>query len=300
MFLRASPFFPLFFSHDERTNKQTRTRAVRALPPLRTCRRAAHALSGGRRCHRMAAAEPQQRAARRLRRRWRAHTAAAAAGAAAAVLALRAAPAAALAPPPPPPFTCLPSRNAASCAALSDLYSATDGAAWSNATAGWGSAAAAALVSGAPAAADYCAFEGVTCDAGGDITALCVLLRRPPAPWRRGGARRCCVPPQPYDERPRAAPVPIARCRRSPDCRRARCAPRAPHARSTLRGNLLVGSLPASLGDLSRLTTLCAPAAAPAPAWPRPRVRSFRRISRAAAPRPPARAARARARAAAH
>jgi hypothetical protein len=125
-------------------------------------------------------ADSHERAARRQRRRWRAHAAAAAALALCA-----AAPAAAQAPPPPapPPFACLPARSAAACAALGDLYAATGGPGWANST-GWASAVTAPFGASVAASADFCAFDGVTCDAAGDVTALCV--RAHAAAGRRG------------------------------------------------------------------------------------------------------------------
>lgn len=63
-------------------------------------------------------------------------------------------------------FTCAPPRDPAACAALADLYDATDGARWSN-SAGWAAAAA-------DAGADVCAFAGVGCSASGQVTSMCV------------------------------------------------------------------------------------------------------------------------------
>lgn len=60
-------------------------------------------------------------------------------------------------------------RDAASCAALGDLYAATGGASWA-ARAGWRDAAAGR-------ASDYCSFTGITCDSDGAVTQLCATLR---------------------------------------------------------------------------------------------------------------------------
>ncbi len=74
-----------------------------------------------------------------------------------------------LPPPPPPPaptFTCAAGEDATTCAALADLYDATDGPHWVN-NGGWRDAAASIPTS-------YCTFAGVGCD-GGMIRYLCVL-----------------------------------------------------------------------------------------------------------------------------
>ena len=52
-------------------------------------------------------------------------------------------------------FTCAPTNIVASCGALTDLYAATNGAAWTSRT-GWSSSAAGV-------ATDYCTFGGVLC-----------------------------------------------------------------------------------------------------------------------------------------
>jgi hypothetical protein len=75
------------------------------------------------------------------------------------------------------------SNDAATCAALGDLYNAAKGAgvgygaAWTN-TSGWASAAAGN-------ATDYCTFRGSFCDSTGALTFLCVpatcCLIEPPA-----------------------------------------------------------------------------------------------------------------------
>jgi hypothetical protein len=82
-----------------------------------------------------------------------------------------------LAAPPAAAFSCASAgRNAAACASLGDLYAATSGAQWRNNT-GWALAAASPSASSATAPFDYCAFFGVTCDAAGNVTALCVPVR---------------------------------------------------------------------------------------------------------------------------
>jgi Leucine rich repeat N-terminal domain len=62
-------------------------------------------------------------------------------------------------------FNCSSSNNPVICSAMSDLYSATGGSAWSNSF-GWSSAASGI-------ATDYCTFYGVGCN-GGNLTSLCV------------------------------------------------------------------------------------------------------------------------------
>lgn len=136
-------------------------------------------------------------------------------------------------------FTCLPANNPADCGALGDLYAAAGGAAWAGVlpTDGWSLAAG----GGAP---DVCtgSFTGVTCDASGRVASMCV---------------------------PRAAPVPSAARRTAAKPRAADKPPRARHAllggpdsispRSSLIQKGLVGSLPASLGNLTGLARLCVP-----------------------------------------
>ena len=135
-------------------------------------------------------------------------------------------------------FTCLPANNPADCGALGDLYTAGGWAAWAGVlpSDGWSSGAG----GGAP---DVCAgsFTGVTCDASGRVASMCV---------------------------PRAAPVPSA-ATRTRGVRRADEPPRATRALlggadyisplSSLIQKGLVGSLPASLGNLTGLTRLCVP-----------------------------------------
>jgi hypothetical protein len=65
-------------------------------------------------------------------------------------------------------FVCRSDRDAAACAALGALYASTGGASW-GARVGWADAAAGR-------ASDYCAFTGVTCSAGGNVTSLCVVI----------------------------------------------------------------------------------------------------------------------------
>ena len=71
------------------------------------------------------------------------------------------------------PFACgtLSGGAAATCLALGDLYVALNGSSW-RANAGWAQAAGAAVVP------DVCAFYGVTCDANGQVTRLCVARKR--------------------------------------------------------------------------------------------------------------------------
>ena len=136
-------------------------------------------------------------------------------------------------------FTCLPANNPADCGALGDLYTAAGGAAWAGVlpSDGWSLGAG----GGVP---DVCAsgsFTGVTCDASGRVASMCV---------------------------PRAAPVPSA-ATRTRGVRRADEPPRATRALlggadyisplSSLIQKGLVGSLPASLGNLTGLTRLCVP-----------------------------------------
>jgi hypothetical protein len=82
-------------------------------------------------------------------------------------------------------FTCRADRDAATCAALGDLFASSGGVMW-HARDGWASAAAGA-------AADFCAFAGVSCDGATlAVTALCVAAppaahaRAPGAPRRAG------------------------------------------------------------------------------------------------------------------
>jgi hypothetical protein len=136
-------------------------------------------------------------------------------------------------------FTCLPANNPADCGALGDLYTAAGGAAWAGVlpSDGWSLGAG----GGMP---DVCAsgsFTGVTCDASGRVASMCV---------------------------PRAAPVPSAALARAAACV-ARISRRGQHDLlggadyiSPLRSLIqkgLVGSLPASLGNLTGLTRLCVP-----------------------------------------
>jgi hypothetical protein len=67
-------------------------------------------------------------------------------------------------------FAC--TRQDAVCTALGELYAATAGANWRNNT-GWATSASGS-------AADYCAFYGVSCNAVGRLTRLCVLPRARP------------------------------------------------------------------------------------------------------------------------
>ena len=138
-------------------------------------------------------------------------------------------------------FTCLPANNPADCGALGDLYTAAGGAAWAGLlpSDGWSLGAG----GGVP---DVCAsgsFTGVTCDASGRVASMCV---------------------------PRAAPVPSAATRTRGGVRRAdKPPPRCHHELlggadyisplSSLIQKGLVGSLPASLGNLTGLTRLCVP-----------------------------------------
>ena len=62
-------------------------------------------------------------------------------------------------------FTCAAGNDATQCAALRDLYYATNGRSWGDKS-GWSSAAA-----GVPT--DYCTFAGISC-AGNNVTWLCV------------------------------------------------------------------------------------------------------------------------------
>ena len=67
------------------------------------------------------------------------------------------------------PFACgtLSGAAAATCLALGDLYDALNGSSW-RANSGWVQAAGTAV------APDACSFYGVTCDANGHVTRLCV------------------------------------------------------------------------------------------------------------------------------
>ncbi len=69
---------------------------------------------------------------------------------------------------PPPTFTCAEGEDATTCAALADLYDATDGLNWVN-NGGWSDAAASIPTS-------YCTFAGVECE-GVAVRYLCVLTR---------------------------------------------------------------------------------------------------------------------------
>jgi hypothetical protein len=138
------------------------------------------------------------------------------------------------------PFACLAARSAATCAALGALYDATGGPGWSNFTGGWQAA------SSGSGGADYCAFDGVRCDASFDVTSLCVC-RMPPcgaaaAALRARVAQWCLL----------AWLTLYAHCVFTRSFSLVR--------RSALRSSLLVGVLPASLGALSRLRSLCVPA----------------------------------------
>ena len=62
-------------------------------------------------------------------------------------------------------FTCATGNDATQCAALRDLYYATNGQSWTSKS-GWSSAAAGT-------GTDYCTFHSVTCT-GNDVTQLCV------------------------------------------------------------------------------------------------------------------------------
>jgi serine/threonine protein kinase len=145
-----------------------------------------------------------------------------------------------LAAPPAAAFSCASAgRNAAACASLGDLYAATSGAQWRNNT-GW---ALAAVSPSASSPADYCAFFGVTCDAAGNVTALCVPVRDIAAP-ARAGVR----------------------------------ADIASQRNRSLSLNLLHGTLPASLSALSALTSLSAAhnyLSGPLPAWSLPALREL-------------------------
>ena len=81
--------------------------------------------------------------------------------------------------PPPLTFVCSVSNDATVCSVLADLYSATNGASWTN-KAGWSAAAAGTST-------DYCTFYGATCSSS-ILASLCVrrvaehhriALRRP-------------------------------------------------------------------------------------------------------------------------
>jgi hypothetical protein len=65
-------------------------------------------------------------------------------------------------------FTCTDTSAAGTvtCAALGDLYAATNGARWATQT-GW-------LAAAAGTATDFCTFFGVTCTSGA-VTSLCAL-----------------------------------------------------------------------------------------------------------------------------
>ena len=76
-------------------------------------------------------------------------------------------------------FTCAAGNDATQCAALRDLYYATNGPSWRY-TSVWYSAA-----SGIPT--DYCTFSGLTC-AGNNVTRLCV----PRGSAGRGGSGARC------------------------------------------------------------------------------------------------------------
>lgn len=83
------------------------------------------------------------------------------------------------------PFACgtLSGAAAAQCAALGELYIALNGSSW-RIREGWAQAAGSGQVP------DVCAFFGVTCDASGAVTQLCVPRRAGvPAPWNVGPAR---------------------------------------------------------------------------------------------------------------
>jgi len=86
-------------------------------------------------------------------------------------------------------FTCGNSNDAATCAALGDLYTATTVTAWSNSD-GWSTAAAGT-------ATDYCSFAGLSCDGSGLLTALCVFPAPLAASWMdvRGADSFCLQEP---------------------------------------------------------------------------------------------------------
>jgi sugar lactone lactonase YvrE len=73
-------------------------------------------------------------------------------------------------PPPGPPLstlTCAAGNDATQCAALRDLYFATNGPSWRQDAYGW-------TVMAAGGAPDYCTFSGVFCY-GNNVTQLCAL-----------------------------------------------------------------------------------------------------------------------------
>ena len=82
-------------------------------------------------------------------------------------------------PPSPPTFTCAAGNDATQCAALRDLYFATNGPSWTTKT-GW----TAAVAGGAT---DYCTFYRVMCT-GNNVVYLCV----PRGSAGRGGSRARC------------------------------------------------------------------------------------------------------------
>ena len=71
------------------------------------------------------------------------------------------------------PFACgtLSGAAATTCLALGDVYVALNGSTW-RANTGWAQAAGTAV------APDVCAFYGVTCDANGQVTRMCVPRQR--------------------------------------------------------------------------------------------------------------------------
>jgi hypothetical protein len=151
-----------------------------------------------------------------------------------------------------------PGRDAASCAALGDLYAATGGASWA-ARAGWRDASAGR-------ATDYCSFTGVTCDANGAVTQLCATLTNSSA---TPCADAAVATPQGADpERLDRLPPDLDVGAEQPDdAVRATCVPLrfmrllTRLARSDVSDNVLTGTLPRSLGSLGSLTSLCVRAA---------------------------------------